>query len=305
MNRLMDFSEQYSTFSQCPPTITTNVEELLTTGVTVIKDSLPAPVCDELRNGFIDFSSHNEEIFSLYRDQYGHYPRIVNLHTAYKPLFDLFERNSIALEIQDYLFDGESVLYTSLFYERGSSQSIHRDTPYFTTRPEYRYLGVWVALEDTDLDNGPLIVVRRGHLIPEFDREAMARQFYTDLASIEPSSDCLWHAYQEQIARECQRAGLSAEAICVNKGDTIIWHPQAPHGGADIRDLRRTRYSLVMHTTPIGVPVYQHNVFFHPSKTVSDKAPWSYVLRDNRQYADFRDVSFGHQQPHSINEFSS
>jgi len=162
-----------------------------------------------------------------------------------------------------------------------------------------------VALEDTDLDNGPLMVVRRGHLIPEFDREAMARRFYADLDAIEPSSDSLWNTYQDEVGRECERAGLSTEPVCVNKGDTIIWHPQAPHGGADIRDLRRTRYSLVMHTTPVGVPVYHHNVFFHPSKPVSDEAPWSYVAQGDRRYANFPVVSFGHQRPHSLDEFSA
>jgi ectoine hydroxylase-related dioxygenase (phytanoyl-CoA dioxygenase family) len=304
LNKLMDLDDPRSACSRCPQAIADHVKDLLATGITVIRGSLSAALCDEVRNGFVDFAHSNPEIFRPYQDEYGHYPRIVNLHTVYKPLFELFRRNDVALAIQDYLFDSESVLYTSLFYERGSSQSIHRDTPYFATRPEYRYLGVWVALEDTDLDNGPLMVVRCGHLIPEFDREAMAQRFYADLDSIEPSSDRLWNAYQDEIARECQRAGLSTEPVCVKKGDTIIWHPQAPHGGADIRDLRRTRYSLVMHTTPVGVPVYHHNVFFHPSKQFSDKAPWGYVAQGGRRYADFRDVSFGHQRPHSLDEFS-
>ena len=90
----------------------------------------------------------------------------------------------------------------------------------------------------------------------------------------------------------------------MNKGDTIIWHPQAPHGGAEILDLKRTRYSLVMHTTPLGVPVYHHNVFFYPSRPASDKAPWQYVEQSGRRYADFRDVSFGHQRPHRLEEFA-
>jgi hypothetical protein len=35
--------------------------------------------------------------------------------------------------------------------------------------------------------------------------------------------------------------------------------------------------SLVMHTTPLGVPVYDHNVFFNPSRAFNDKAPWGYM----------------------------
>jgi hypothetical protein len=59
-----------------------------------------------------------------------------------------------------------------------------------------------------------------------------------------------------------------------------------------------------MHTTPLGVPVYHHNVFFYPSRPVSDKASWHYMEQSGRRYADFRDVSFGHQRPHRLEEFA-
>ncbi len=89
-------------------------------------------------------------------------------------LLKLFTENKAALEFQDLLYQQETVLYTSLFYERGSAQDLHRDTPYFSTRPEYRYFGMWVALEDVDAQNGPLMVAPGGHLLDELDREAMA-----------------------------------------------------------------------------------------------------------------------------------
>jgi hypothetical protein len=59
-----------------------------------------------------------------------------------------------------------------------------------------------------------------------------------------------------------------------------------------------------MHTTPFGVPVYHQDVFFHPSKPVSDKAPWDYVLRGQRRYADFREVSFGHVRDYPLEAFN-
>jgi len=110
-------------------------------------------------------------------------------------------------------------------------------------------------------------------------------------------------AYQRSVAAQCRSVGLASEPLCVQKGDTIIWHPQAPHGGAEIRDLTRTRYSLVMHTTPLGVPVYHQDVFFNPSKQVSDRAPWQYVYAGTRRYADFREISFGHVRSHAKEEF--
>jgi ectoine hydroxylase-related dioxygenase (phytanoyl-CoA dioxygenase family) len=197
------------------------------------------------------------------------------------------------------------VLYTSLFYERGSAQEVHRDTPVFVTRPEYRYFGTWVALEDTDPDNGPLVVVRGGHLLPEIDREGIARSFCANLDDVPALSNDMWVSYQHEVAAQCARAGLGTDPVCAKMGDTIIWHPQAPHGGAPIRDLRRTRFSLVMHSTPLGVPVYRQDVFFNPSKPVSDRAPWNYVSRGRRRYADFREISFGHVRSYPLEAFQN
>jgi hypothetical protein len=289
LNRLFNRDD---VVSKCPSSIKSYVDELLTEGVTIIPRSLPPSLCDDVREGFKAFAQLNPEIFIPNQDEHGHYGRIVNLHVVYRPLFELFRQNQLALAVQDYLFDAETVLYTSLFYKRGSAQSIHRDSPYFTTRPEYHYFGVWAALEDSDANNGALAVVKRGHLIPEFDREEMARRYYDDLDNIDPSSGQLWGTYQEQLARECERRDLRTETLCVKKGDTIIWHPQAPHGGAPIRDVRRTRFSWVMHTTPIGVPVYHQNVFFYPSNPVSNVAPWDYLERGGRRYADFSVIEF-------------
>jgi phytanoyl-CoA hydroxylase len=289
---LNHLSNRGDVVSRSPSSIKSYVDELLTDGVTIIPRSLPVSLCDDVREGFIAFSRANPEIFIPNQDEHGHYGRISCLHVVYQPLFELFRQNQLALAVQDYLFGAETVLYSSLFYERGSAQPIHRDTPLFTTRPEYNYFGVWAALEDSDADNGPLAIVKRGHLIPEFDREEMARRHYDGVDNIDPSSGQLWGTYQEELVRECERRGLRTQTLCVRKGDTIIWHPQAPHGGAPIRDIRRTRFSLVMHTTPIGVPVYHQDVFFHPSKPVSDVAPWNYLSRGGRRYADFSEIWF-------------
>ena len=72
----------------------------------------------------------------------------------------------------------ETALYTSLLFERGSQQKLHRDSPLFVTRPEGCYLGVWAALEDTDGENGPLLVVPGSHRLPPLDLHAMASELY-------------------------------------------------------------------------------------------------------------------------------
>jgi phytanoyl-CoA hydroxylase len=56
----------------------------------------------------------------------------------------------------------------------------------------------------------------------------------------------------------------------------VLWHPQLPHGGSQIKDVTQTRNSLVIHSTPTGTPVYQQNAFFNPDAKFCDSPGWGY-----------------------------
>jgi ectoine hydroxylase-related dioxygenase (phytanoyl-CoA dioxygenase family) len=280
------------------------MQELVTDGVAVIPCAISPAHCDDLRHRFRLFEAANVGIFGRYKDTDGHYPRIVNLHVVFPDLFELFARNTKTLALLDAMFDSETCVYTSLYFERGSAQDIHRDSPYFVTKPEYSYFGVWVALEDTDESNGALQVVRGGHLQEELDLERIALRFFPDLDNIKSHSAELWDAYQKELQQQCAERGLFVGQVTVKKGDTIIWHPQLPHGGSPIRDIKRTRHSFVMHVTPIGVPVYQQDVFFNRKKVVASDAPWNYVERMGRRYAHFPAMSFAHQVDYKPTDFA-
>jgi ectoine hydroxylase-related dioxygenase (phytanoyl-CoA dioxygenase family) len=281
--------------------------ELHEEGVTRIRGGFAPGLVDDVLKSVKRTLKRNHEIFGRHLDADGHYPRIINLHALNKSLLRLFADNPLALAVQDAFFGAPSILYTSLYYERGSAQSIHRDTPYFSTRPEYRYLGVWVALEDAGDANGCLQVIRKAHLIPEFDRPAIALQYFKTLDEIPPAAlggqDVLWDAYQAKVMEACSARGLVVERIEAQAGDVIIWHPQLPHGGSPINDLTRTRHSFVMHVTPKGTPVYQQDVFFNPSKQVPEHALWPYGKAGDRKYVAFDSIDIGHREAHPLSDF--
>lgn len=208
----------------------------------VVLDTDLAKQCDDVVAEFSALEKIHSEI--LKREPDGRYPRLINFHLAIPKMLHIFSQNHLALAVQDAFFNAKSSLYTSLFYERGSAQDLHRDTPYFTTRPEHKYLGVWTALEDVDESNGPLMVMPYGHLLPEEDREAIAAFVFPD-GKIPDASDELWVAYQTAVANRGMQSGLIVQSVPIRKGQTIIWHPQLPHGGAPILDVSRTRLSLV------------------------------------------------------------
>jgi phytanoyl-CoA hydroxylase len=285
------------------PQVQEHCRQLREEGFAHIKEGFPKGVVTETLDGVKQTLRRNAAIFGPHIDADGHYPRIINLHLLHKPLLRLFAENPVALAVQDAFFKAQSAIYTSLYYERGSAQSIHRDTPYFSTRPEYRYLGVWAALEDADDVNGCLEVVRKGHLIPELNREAIALEHYGSLEEVPKSSDVLWDSYQAKVMQACTERGLSVEQIRVSAGDVIIWHPQLPHGGSQIKDLSRTRHSFVMHVTPERTPVYQQDVFFNPGKHVPDRARWSYGKFAGRKYVDGDTIDIGHRERRPVRDF--
>jgi len=256
------------------------IEQFLEDGIVVVKQGVPRALAIEMKEYFNEVKRLNGDIFDKAKNRHGALQRLVNMHLAFPRLLELFTRNK-ALAVQDYLFAGKTTLYTSLLFEQGSEQPYHRDTPYFCTRPEYSYFGMWVPMEDIDADNGPLKYFRGGHLLPDQNRMAIASQFYHRLADIADGDERLWLAYQDDVSKACGRMGLQELEAHVEAGDTVIWHPQLPHGGAVHRDKARTRCSLVMHTTPYDTPVYHMDVYFNPDKKVSEKACWKYLRMDH------------------------
>jgi phytanoyl-CoA hydroxylase len=276
-------------------------ENLMRDGVCVIKSSFDPKLIKSTLAGVKRFIENNPAVFEEYQDSDGHYPRIINLHSAYNPLMKLFAHNKIALGVQDRFFGGEaSSIHTSLYFEKGTQQDIHRDTPYFCTKPELMYLGVWVALEDANEKNGCLQVIKGGHLLDELDRDKIGLEVFGDPDKISANSEQLWMTYQDMVLKQALSEGLKVEKIAVKAGDTVIWHPQLPHGGSAILDIKRTRHSIVFHVTPRGVPVYFQDVFFNSKKEVPSTSKAEYGEFEGRSYTIYDSINVGHIKSYKV-----
>ena len=153
--------------------------QLHETGFVVVRGAVDPSLCRRALAGIDAFKAKHRKAVVANANEFGHLYRVVNLHLAVDALAAAFADNQ-ALAVTDRFFGEATTLYTSLYYERGSEQALHRDTPYFCTRPADRYLGVWLALDDVDADNGPLRVVPRSHLLPAIDVRALARELFPD-----------------------------------------------------------------------------------------------------------------------------
>lgn len=252
-----------------------HVAELLREGFTVVRRAVSDATVSDLNHAVETFKSRNQKHWTHAVGSDGLARRIVNLHMAI-PSLSAAIANSQKLCHSMQSFFGESPrIYTSLYFEGGSEQSTHRDTPYFTTVPEKKFIGLWLALEDTSTVNGALQVIRRGHLAGEPDRKSIAKRLYGDLDKIPAIDEALWNDYQNAVLKICNEQGLTEEIIPVRAGDAIIWHADLPHGGSLISAPGSSRKSIVFHVTPRNCPVYHMKEFFNQDSPRDQFSSWN------------------------------
>ena len=280
----------------CPAHLKGDVDFFLDNGYVVLKNGLPKELVERANSDYQEHKKRYHNIYAPHGDEFGYQCRITNLHMAIPSLRELFIKNQHALELQDFLFGRPSSVYSSLTFEKGTEQSLHRDSPYFTTNPEYYYLGVWTALEAVDHNNGQLMVVPRGHLLHEVDRFEIFEQFYNFGDSINHSDSRLWNGYQLATTQNVDRNGLQVLGVPMDAGDVLIWHPHLPHGGSEILDKTRTRMSIVMHVVPEAVPIHGMDVFFG-NRPPLEKAQYPVIFHDGRAFMRHNEIEFAHVDP--------
>ena len=92
------------------------------------------------------------------KDENGFGDRIGQLHQRYPELMEL-ACNAEILDFLECILQDKPLLFGSLNFEKGTQQAIHVDAIFFWTEPFCSMAGVWIALEDVDMDNGPLMYI--------------------------------------------------------------------------------------------------------------------------------------------------
>ena len=135
------------------------------------------------------------------------------------------------------LLEGEPLICNSLNFERGSQQEFHIDTWYMPPPVEGRMVVASIVIDDVDADNGPVAYYAGSHKIPPY-------RFSDGRLNEIPSEKPQCKAY---LQREIEARGLRETEFHGKSGDVLIWHAQLLHAGRPIKDLQRTRSSLVVH----------------------------------------------------------
>src|SRR5579875_3486021 len=79
--------------------------------------------------------------------------------------------NPVLLKLLSDLYGRRAFPFQTLNFPVGTQQHFHTDSVHFSSSPERFMAGVWVALEDIDSDNGPLVYYPGSHTLPVFTNE--------------------------------------------------------------------------------------------------------------------------------------
>ena len=176
----------------------------------------------------------------LYPDDYQQNPTLpARIQDAWKTVDEVRQlaRNDDICRALEQLLGREALPFQTLNFPIGTRQFTHSDTVHFNSIPANFMVGVWVALEDIDADNGPLLYYPGSHKLHEYSMHDF---------DLEPGYDN-YHKYEECIQKIVEKEKLQPELGVIKKGEVLIWHANLLHGGAPQKDLSRSRHSQVTH----------------------------------------------------------
>lgn len=151
--------------------------------------------------------------------------------------------NPAVLDLLYDLYGRRAFPFQTLNFPVGTQQHFHTDSVHFSSSPERFMVGVWIALEDIDSDNGPLIYYPGSHKLPIFTNEHVG--ISPDTQAPHPYGH--YHAYEKAWEAIVDDLALKPIEFHAKRGQALIWAANLLHGGAAQTNQNRTRYSQVTH----------------------------------------------------------
>lgn len=161
------------------------------------------------------------------------------------------------LAILTELYGRQPLPFQTLNFPKGTEQAPHADAIHFNSMPATFMCGVWVPLEDIDMENGPLVYYPGSHKYPEVtiddlmprEKSAIRRLVAKLLRRPAPEFDVaqVYPFYQQYVEQLIEREKLEPRFATVKKGQALIWSSNILHGGWFQKDKTRSRHSQVTH----------------------------------------------------------
>jgi ectoine hydroxylase-related dioxygenase (phytanoyl-CoA dioxygenase family) len=173
---------------------------------------------------------------------------------------DLWQTSPAIIELAFYpaivavlrrLYQREPFPFQTLNYHHSPQQGIHSDMIHFNSLPMGFMCGVWIALEEVTVDNGPLFYYPGSHKLPFVTFQDLQLTPSTDDEQLHKN---LGH-YSQWLQNFVQQRGLKRELFCCRPGQVLIWAANLLHGSIN-KVVERSRISQVTHYFFTGCKYY-------------------------------------------------
>ena len=162
-------------------------------------------------------------------------------------------------KILGFILDKVVVPFQTINFIYGSEQRAHSDSIHMTTYPLGYLIAVWVALEDTSHENGPLFYYPGSHKLPY-----LLNNNFNEGETALTLGNKKYSDYEDALKDLVAAGEYEKRELYAKKGDILIWHANLVHGGAPILDKKATRKSMVIHYYAKDVIKY-HEITERPS----------------------------------------
>jgi hypothetical protein len=175
--------------------------------------------------------------------------------------------NQVIIEILSKVYGKKAFPFQTLNFPVGSQQASHSDHVHFDSVPNQFMAGVWVALEDTDENNGSLFYYPGSHLWPRLDNTLLGSHSTEELANSYDLFPQAWDAI-------ATKKGVIKTQFHAKKGQCLLWASNLVHGGSPQKDPYRTRWSQVTHY------FFEDCLYYTPlhSKEFFNKTAWRDIM---------------------------
>lgn len=163
------------------------------------------------------------------------------------------------IAILKFLLGKEVVPFQTLNFIKGSNQRAHSDSIHMTTYPLGYLIAVWIALEDTNEENGSLFYYPGSHKLPY-----LLNNDFNEMSSLLQLGKKDYQDYEDVVEDIIKKNKLAKKVFYAKKGDVFIWHANLLHGGSPIVNENLTRKSMVIHYYAKDVVKY-HEISERPS----------------------------------------
>jgi len=140
------------------------------------------------------------------------------------------------------LYGRQPFAFQTLNFAVGSEQHFHSDAVHFHSYPHGFMCGVWFALQDIEIESGPLHYFPGSHRLPYLSAHALG--LTPDAIKTEAHPQTLFESHWREAVTA---RGFRQERFLARRGDVLVWHANLLHGGEQVLNRKLRRWSQVVH----------------------------------------------------------